>query len=116
MVEEGVHRLVEARILRLVDGRAARSRSGSPGMMVRLSYTSAGTGITAPVLGDELVSVVVADDHPTLRDGVARGVREHPRLELVGEASDGQSALELIRELRPAVALVDLRMPGLDGM
>src|SRR5687767_14824871 len=62
------------------------------------------------------VSVVVADDHPLFREGIERAVRERPELELTGSAKDGRAALELIRELQPAVAVLDLRLPGLDGL
>lgn len=62
------------------------------------------------------VSVMVADDHPLFRDGIARAVRDRPDLELVGEAGSGREALELIRELRPAVAVIDLSLPELDGL
>ena len=60
-------------------------------------------------------SVVVADDHPLFREGLARAVRERPELELVAAAADGRDALERIRELTPAVAVLDIRMPGLDA-
>ena len=62
------------------------------------------------------VTVVVADDHPLFRDGIVRAVRERPDLELAGEAADGPAALAAIRELRPAVAVVDFSLPGLDGL
>lgn len=62
------------------------------------------------------VSVLVADDHPLFRDGISRAVRERPDLELIAEAADGRRALELIRSLRPDVAVVDLSLPGLDGI
>ena len=62
------------------------------------------------------VSVVVADDHPRFREGIERAVRERPELDLVASAADGREALGLIRELEPAVAVLDLRLPGLDGM
>jgi len=62
------------------------------------------------------VSVVVADDHPLFRDGIVRAVRERPDLELLGEADDGPSALERVRELAPAVAVLDMSLPGLDGL
>jgi two-component system nitrate/nitrite response regulator NarL len=62
------------------------------------------------------VSVVVADDHPLFREGIERAVRERPELELTGSAQDGREALALIRELQPAVAVLDLRLPGLDGL
>jgi two-component system nitrate/nitrite response regulator NarL len=61
-------------------------------------------------------TVLVADDHPLFRDGIARALRERPDLELVAEVGDGRSALECIRDLRPAVAVVDLRLPELDGV
>ncbi len=60
--------------------------------------------------------VLVADDHPLYRDGITRAIKERPDLELVGAAGDGREALELIRELRPDVAVVDLEMPRLDGL
>ena len=62
------------------------------------------------------VTVLVADDHPLFRDGIVRAVRERPDLELVGEAGDGPTALAAIRELLPAVAVVDFSLPGLDGL
>lgn len=60
--------------------------------------------------------VYVADDHPMFRDAVARAVAEHPELELAGSAADGPRALEEIKRLGPDVAILDVRMPGLDGM
>jgi two-component system, NarL family, nitrate/nitrite response regulator NarL len=62
------------------------------------------------------VSVVVADDHPLFREAIERAVRERPELELVGSAADGRGALAQIRELTPRVAVLDLRLPGLDGL
>src|SRR3954471_21356576 len=61
------------------------------------------------------VRVFVADDHPVYRDGMVRAISERPDLELVGEASNGRDALEAIAETAPDVALIDIRMPGLDG-
>lgn len=60
--------------------------------------------------------VVIADDHPGYRAGLAAAIRAHDGLELVGAAADGQDALEQIRALRPDVAVLDLRMPGLGGL
>ena len=59
--------------------------------------------------------MVVADDHPIYREGIVRAINERPDLELVGEAADGRQALEQIQELSPEVAVLDIRMPGLDG-
>lgn len=61
------------------------------------------------------VRTLIADDHPLYRDGVARAIRARPDLELVGTAADGREALDGIRRLQPDVALIDVRMPGLDG-
>lgn len=61
-------------------------------------------------------TVYVADDHPIYREGVVSAIKARPDLEFVGQASDGRSALEGIRELRPDVAVLDLNMPELDGM
>ena len=62
------------------------------------------------------VRVVIADDHPFFRDGVRRGLAQDGRFVVVGEADDGNEALELIRREEPDVALVDHQMPGLDGL
>lgn len=64
----------------------------------------------------ELVTVVVGDDHPVYREGVVRAMRESGRIDVVAETGDGRSALAAIREYRPAVALLDYRMPELDGL
>lgn len=63
----------------------------------------------------ERVTVIVADDHPIYREGIVRAIGERPDLELVGEAADGRDALEQIQRLNPEVAVLDIRMPGLDG-
>jgi two-component system nitrate/nitrite response regulator NarL len=60
--------------------------------------------------------VFVADDHPLVRDGLLRAVGDQPALELVGSAGDGREALEAIRRIRPDVALLDVKMPELDGI
>ena len=61
-------------------------------------------------------TVLVADDHPLFRSGVVRAVEAWPELELVAEAADGRGALTLIQQLAPAVAVLDLRLPDLDGI
>ncbi|CQD20906.1 putative nitrate/nitrite response transcriptional regulatory protein NARL [Mycobacterium lentiflavum] len=63
----------------------------------------------------EKVSVVVGDDHPLFREGVVRALALSGEVNVVGEADDGTQALELIKEHRPDVALLDFRMPGMDG-
>jgi len=63
----------------------------------------------------EKVRVVVGDDHPLFREGVVRALSSSGSVDVVGEADDGSSALELIKAHRPDVALLDYRMPGMDG-
>jgi two-component system, NarL family, nitrate/nitrite response regulator NarL len=60
--------------------------------------------------------VVVADDHPLFRSGIVRALEGDPRFAVVGEAADGLSAEQAIRECSPDVALLDLRMPGMDAL
>jgi len=59
--------------------------------------------------------VLVADDHPIYREGIVRAINEREDLELLGEAADGREALERIKLLEPGVAVLDIRMPELDG-
>jgi two-component system, NarL family, nitrate/nitrite response regulator NarL len=61
------------------------------------------------------VRVVVGDDHPMYRDGVARGLSSSGRVIVVAEAEDGRAVLAAIREHEPDVAVVDYRLPELDG-
>jgi DNA-binding NarL/FixJ family response regulator len=62
------------------------------------------------------IRVVVADDHPIFRSGLRTMVEEAQDLELVGEARDGQEALDLCRAASPDVVLMDLRMPNTSGV
>lgn len=71
--------------------------------------------MSGPAEAGGAVSVFTADDHPMFRASIVRAVQLHPQLTLAGEAEDGRTALEALRTLRPDVAIVDLRMPGLDG-
>ena len=62
------------------------------------------------------VRLLVVDDHPVVRDGIVGMVSSDPGIEVVGEASDGAEAVGLARALEPDVVLMDLRMPGTDGV
>lgn len=62
------------------------------------------------------VRVVVVDDHPFFRDGLSRGLTNSGQIEVVGEAEDGRSGLEVIAAERPDVAVVDYQMPDMDGL
>ncbi|MDQ3865926.1 MAG: response regulator transcription factor [Actinomycetota bacterium] len=62
------------------------------------------------------VRVLVADDHPLYREGVVRALSASGQVEIVGEAEDGRSALAKIQEQLPDVALLDYKLPELDGV
>lgn len=62
------------------------------------------------------VRVLVADDQDLVRTGLAMILDDQPDIEVVAQAADGTTAVELARRLRPDVCLVDIRMPGLDGI
>ena len=62
------------------------------------------------------VRVVVADDQEIVRTGLTMILNAQPDIEVVGEAADGRRAVEVARRLRPDVCLLDIRMPGLDGI
>ena len=65
---------------------------------------------------NQATTVVIADDHPTFRLGVAAAIARDSRFQIVGEAGDGTEALYLIQKHRPAIAVVDWDMPGIDGL
>ena len=62
------------------------------------------------------IDVLIADDHPVVRTGLRGMLDGQPDLEVVGEAQNGEEAVELAGRLRPSVVLMDLRMPKLDGV
>jgi two-component system, NarL family, response regulator NreC len=62
------------------------------------------------------VKVLLADDHPIVRQGLRNLLNSEQDFKVIGEASDGLSALELVEKLRPDVLVVDLMMPGLNGL
>ncbi|GAA3549036.1 response regulator transcription factor [Kribbella ginsengisoli] len=62
------------------------------------------------------IKLLIADDHPVVRDGLSGMFARDPDFEVLGEAADGAEALALAKELRPDVILMDLRMPGMDGL
>ena len=64
----------------------------------------------------ETIRVLCVDDHPLVRKGIASILANEPDVELVAEGSTGREGVELFREHRPDVTLMDLRMPELDGI
>jgi DNA-binding NarL/FixJ family response regulator len=61
------------------------------------------------------IRLVVVDDHPIVRNGLRNVIEGEPDLKVLAEAGDGEAGLELIRSLRPDIAVLDLDMPKLDG-
>lgn len=62
------------------------------------------------------IRLLIADDHPVVRDGLSGMFTAEPGFEVVGEAVDGAEAVHLAQVLNPDVILMDLRMPGMDGL
>ncbi len=64
----------------------------------------------------ERIRLLLVDDHPVVRTGLQGMLAGQPDFEVVGEAADGAEAVALVERLRPDVVLMDLRMPGMDGV
>ncbi|MFC2010922.1 response regulator [Chloroflexota bacterium] len=62
------------------------------------------------------IEVVLVDDHAVFRDGVRALLDLHDDIEIVGEASEGKEAIEIVEELTPDVVIMDISMPGMDGI
>jgi len=65
-------------------------------------------------MSDE-IKLVVADDHPIVRKGLVQIITAAPEINVLAEAGDGETALKLIKELRPDIALLDINLPGMTG-
>ncbi|WP_020501525.1 response regulator [Sciscionella marina] len=63
-----------------------------------------------------MISILLADDEAMIRAGIAAILAHDPRLEVIAESEDGHQAVEAAQNRRPDVALLDIRMPGLDGL
>jgi len=91
-------------------GRAA------PAAKAALSGSPASGATAQTEIAALRVRTLLADDHAILREGLAGILREHPEVELVGEAKDGQEAVEMALATRPDVILMDITMPHLNGI
>ena len=65
---------------------------------------------------DKVIKIVIADDHPIFRNGLKQIIDFDKRIKIIGEADNGQKALELITELKPDVAILDIDMPKKTGL
>src|SRR5207237_7245545 len=66
--------------------------------------------------GAVTIKVVIADDHSLVRQGLRRYLDMAEDIDVVGEASNGEEAIGLVEEAQPDVVLLDIRMPGVDGL
>ncbi|HUP03626.1 MAG TPA: response regulator transcription factor [Bryobacteraceae bacterium] len=71
---------------------------------------------TVPGNGKPKIRIVVADDHPIFRDGLCKLLALEDDFEVVAQAQDGRQVLDILQQLQPDILLLDLRMPGLDGL
>jgi DNA-binding NarL/FixJ family response regulator len=63
-----------------------------------------------------LIRVLVVDDHELVRSGITRMLADNPDIDVIGQASSGEEAIECVRENRPDIVLMDIRMPGIGGL
>jgi DNA-binding NarL/FixJ family response regulator len=64
----------------------------------------------------ETIKIILAEDHALMRAGTKHILEQYPEFQVVGEAEDGQQAVELIKNLKPDIAILDIRMPKLNGI
>lgn len=62
------------------------------------------------------IRIILADDHPLLRKGLKDIINNEKNFQVIGEAGDGNEALELIKELKPDIAIIDIQMPKMGGI
>jgi DNA-binding NarL/FixJ family response regulator len=72
--------------------------------------------VRAPAGEAPKIRIVVADDHPIFRDGLCRLLTLEPDFEVVAQAQDGRQVLDMLQQHEPDILLLDLKMPGLDGL
>lgn len=84
-----------------------------PDQQAKVSVVISPTG--QPV-AEGMIRIVLVDDHIVMRQGLAALLRDEPDMAIVGEASDGQSAIKLVHDIRPDVVLMDVSMPGMNGI
>src|SRR5574340_1277814 len=82
-----------------------------------MSENSAGAnGPSASGADAKKIKIVVADDHPIFRDGLCKLLALEEDFEVVAQAQDGKQVLEVLQQFEPDILLLDLKMPGLDGL
>lgn len=97
-------------------GRGTKTVVEIPGCPAARTADPAAARSTEQPRHSSRIRVLLADDHPVLRKGLADLLREQNRIEVVGEARDGQEATELALQIHPDVVLMDITMPRLTGI
>ena len=101
------------------DARTGAPHRRHPGGRVRTGQRNRDLGLRTGHLaarGGGVIRLLIVDDHPVVRDGLRGMFAGDDRFEVVGEAGNGHEALAVARSVRPDVVLMDLRMPGMDGV
>src|SRR5579884_1600345 len=81
-----------------------------------MSATSSNVGVEGEVEVPAKIRILIADDHPIFRAGLRALLEAQPDMQVIGEAGNGQEAVARARQLQPDVVLLDLSMPGMDGL
>jgi two-component system, NarL family, response regulator LiaR len=123
-VKPSANTVALARHIRVVSAGSLRSPAARPGMTESRSPSElvaplAGqAGVFRPSKGGEAMTIriLIADDHSVVRQGLRMFLGLDPELEVVGEATNGGETVQMARELRPDVVLMDLVMPGMNGI
>ncbi|WP_303289701.1 UvrY/SirA/GacA family response regulator transcription factor [Marinobacter sp. SS5-14b] len=63
-----------------------------------------------------MIRILVVDDHELVRSGITRMLADNPDIDVIGQASSGEDAIEFVRKERPDIVLMDIRMPGIGGL
>jgi PAS domain S-box-containing protein len=107
-----------SRILMAVPLAGFKTDSMDPSTKRRaaVSVAAAATPASGALHSTRKIRIALVDDHIVMRQGLAGLLQSEPDMEIAGQASDGESAVNLIREIRPDVVLMDISMPGMNGI
>src|SRR5262249_46822834 len=94
---------------------ARRSSPSRPWAGSTFSSTSRPT-IVVPPVSDQEITCLIVDDHEVVREGLRLSLSRAERIRVIGEAADGESAVALVERRKPNVVIMDVRMPGMDGL
>ena len=69
-----------------------------------------------PMATANRIRVLLVDDHEMVRDSLRSVLSQHPNLDIVGEAADGEAAIQMVRSLKPSLVIMDINLPKIDGI